>query len=138
VLIATPNQGSPLADLCDEVARSFAVSPPQGVACLRTISEEIGPPRNQPAPEFGVIAGNRRHLLLGWFLDQENDGRVPVASTPCPGMTDFVVLPYHHKEIHHQFATANLVRNFLGSGRFGAAGENLSAPPETPTPAPEP
>lgn len=121
VLIATPNSGTMLADWCCEVVGSIGLPWPKGIDCLRTNCEPIAAPRNHLPVELGIIAGNRNHLLLGLLLpDDESDGRVPVAATRCPGMTDFVVLPFGHKEIHHRSETACLVDQFLRTGHFAS------------------
>jgi len=117
VLIATPNQGTKLADMSDKLLKPLGqIYKP--IKSLRTNSLDIGDPMNTPKPEIGVIAGNTNKHLLGIFLTSENDGRVEVESAKYQGMTDFVIKPYGHKEIHHQLETAKLVDLFLRTGKF--------------------
>ena len=119
VLIATPNQGTKLADMSDKwmkpVGQIF-----RPIKALRTNRLDIGDPINTPKPEIGVIAGNTNKHLLGIFLNRENDGMVEVESAKYHGMTDFVIRPFGHKEIHHQLEIAKLVDLFLRTGKFSA------------------
>lgn len=118
VLIATPNQGT---DLAGFVARYFKFS----LRLFRSIEDfqpgglPIPSPMQAPTLEIGVIAGSDSNLLLGKFIEGENDGRVPVDGVPFPGMTDFTVAPYGHHNIHHTAEVAILVINFLRNGTFG-------------------
>lgn len=79
---------------------------------------KIDKPVNEPAPETGVIAGNRNNLILGILLSENSDGRVEVEETKYDGMKDFMVLNYGHKEIHHKKETVTLADNFLQKGTF--------------------
>ena len=117
VLIATPNDGTELAGLVARylkplmwICKPYQALLPGGAG--------IPPPINNPPPDIGAIAGNRNTLFLGRFIKRESDGRVPVESVPFDGMKDFIVLPYHHKEIHRRKETAELVRRFLQKGTF--------------------
>jgi len=119
VLIATPNQGTKLADMSDKLLKPLGkIYKP--IKSLKTDSIDIGEPINRPKPEIGVIAGNTSKHLLGIFLDSENDGRVEVESAKFHDMTDFVIKPFGHKEIHHQLEIAKLVDLFLRMGKFSA------------------
>ena len=117
VLVGSPNQGTDLGALVKRYLPPLTwISPvyryfqPGGIP--------VPPPLNNPRPEIGAIAGNGDGLLLGRFIAGPNDGRVPVDSVPFPGMTDFIVLPFHHEEIHHRPETAEHIRNFLEEGKF--------------------
>ena len=119
VLIATPNQGTKLADMSEKWIKPMGqIFKP--IKSLRTNNLDIGDPMNTPKPEIGVIAGNTNKHLLGIFLTKENDGMVEVESVKYQGMTDFVIKPFGHKEIHHQLEIANLVDLFLRTGKFSA------------------
>lgn len=116
VLIATPNQGSYLADLAAEIS-GLAPEIFRTLGSLQT--EEVKQLEQEVAGvEMGAIAGNKNALLLGALLSGPNDGRVTVESVKYEGLSDFVVLPYHHQEIHYQFETAKLVDSFLKRGSF--------------------
>jgi len=117
VLIATPNRGTKLADISDKWLKPLGqIYKP--IKSLRTNSLDIGEPINTPKPEIGIIAGDNNKHLLGIFLSSENDGRVEVESAKYYGMTDFIIKPYGHKEIHHQLEVAELVDLFLRTGKF--------------------
>lgn len=117
VLIATPNKGTKLADLCDKLLKPV-VHIYQPLKSLKTSSIDIGKPINNPQPDIGVIAGNSNKHILGIFLDGENDGRVEVESVKYDEMIDFIIRPYGHKEIHHQTEIADLIDLFLRTGKF--------------------
>ncbi|MFC1538880.1 alpha/beta fold hydrolase [Candidatus Latescibacterota bacterium] len=117
VLIATPNQGTALADIVAKYFRfSFLVFKP--LEDFQPGGIAIPSPLHIPGPEIGVIAGSESNLFLGKFLDGENDGRVPVDAVPFTGMKDFIVIPYGHRDIHHTRETALLVRAFIQNGSF--------------------
>ena len=117
VLLATPNQGSELADLAGKYFRIFSAIcktleslQSQHVKKLSTLSE-------LPV-EIGAIAGKKNNLLLGKLLQGENDGRVTVESVRIAGLKDFMVLPFGHLEIHKKFITAQFIDRFLKKGSF--------------------
>lgn len=117
VLIATPNQGSKLAEIAKEISGIFT-------NIFKTL-DSLHPDnikklelKNIDTIEVGAIAGNENNLILGNLLEKENDGRVLVNSVKYKGLKDFIVIPYGHKEIHHKFKTAELVDCFLKNGEF--------------------
>jgi uncharacterized alpha/beta hydrolase family protein len=117
VLIATPNRGTKLADIANNLFKPL-VHIYKPLESLKTGVTEYGEPLNAPQPEIGVIAGDANKHLLGFFLAGANDGRVEVESALYSGMADFVIRSYGHKEIHHQPETAQLVHSFLHTGKF--------------------
>lgn len=116
VLIATPNKGSKLANIASKLPLYVQI-----YKTLESISyeyiEQMGI-IDKPKIEIGAIAGNSSNLFLRHFINEESDGRVEVKSVGLPHFTDFIVLPYGHKEIHHQKETAKLVDTFLKNGKF--------------------
>jgi pimeloyl-ACP methyl ester carboxylesterase len=117
VLIATPNQGSALADIAGDVSELLV----ETFATLDSLQPENIPELGLSDPDeirIGAIAGNKSTLALGRLLEKENDGRVEVQSVCYPGLDDFVVVPYHHNKIHHTKETAELVIRFLETGSF--------------------
>ena len=117
VLIAAPNQGSRLAGMAGEISELLV----ETLATLDSLRPEKIGELSLEDPEktrIGAIAGNKGDLALGRLLENENDGRVEVASVYYPGLDDFIVVPYNHNEIHHREKTASLVIRFLESGRF--------------------
>jgi len=117
VLIGSPNGGTPLGAIARKwlppltwVSPAYRSFQPGGIP--------IPDPLHTPSPDFGAIAGDGDGLLLGRLIDTVNDGRVPVESVPFSGMTAFIVLHYHHDEIHHRMETAELIARFLATGQF--------------------
>ncbi len=116
VFIATPHNGSRLAGLAGRVpfySRIFQT--------LNPILPGSGfePPPLPEGTRLGLIAGNNDRSLLGrMFLSEQNDGRIEVSSVESKDADEFIVLPYGHKDIHHQQETLALVSNFLQKGTF--------------------
>lgn len=117
VLLATPNQGSDLADLA---GKYFRILPAicKTLASLQSSQVKKLPGLSKCPGKVGAIAGNKNNLLLGHLLKGENDGRVTVESVRLAGLKDFVILPFGHLEIHQEFSTAQLVARFLNLGKF--------------------
>ncbi|PUU90636.1 MULTISPECIES: alpha/beta fold hydrolase [Halanaerobium] len=117
VLIASPNQGSKLAYFAKKHFKPFT-------SVFKTLSSiEINHVKKLELAaakdfEMAAIAGNNSNLFLGRLLVKENDGRIRVESVKIPGLKDFIVLPYGHKDIHFQEETADLVADFFESGSF--------------------
>lgn len=116
VLIATPNQGTKLADHADRVSKTFT-RVFKTLHSLHTKNIELLKLKETHI-EIGAIAGNKSDLLLGKLLKNANDGRVEVESVFYKGLKDFIILPYGHKEIHYQKETADLIMNFILHGTF--------------------
>jgi pimeloyl-ACP methyl ester carboxylesterase len=118
VFIGTPNQGSRLADIADNIPLAARILKP--IPALRSDAVPIAEPLNIPPPEVGIIAGNNHRMITGPFLNKPNDGRVEVASSKLPAhlMKDFIVLPFIHTKIHQQLICAKLLSEFLETGKF--------------------
>ena len=116
VLIATPNRGSYLATLAGRM--KWYVS---RFRTLKSLDRAYIDQLNIEAPngvEIGAIAGTKSKGLLGRLIREENDGKVELSSVPMDEFKDFIILPYHHLEIHHKERTANFVKQFLENGHF--------------------
>ncbi|WP_207650081.1 alpha/beta fold hydrolase [Desulforamulus ferrireducens] len=117
VLVATPNQGSELADLagryCPLLPAIFKT-----LASLQSKQVRKLPAVSHLPVEIGAIAGSKNNLLLGHLLKGENDGRVTVASVRLAGLKDFLVLPLDHLVIHKEPQTARFIDRFLQRGSF--------------------
>ncbi|MFW6011423.1 MAG: esterase/lipase family protein [Desulfosalsimonas sp.] len=118
VLIATPNNGSKLAEkmgeFSDLLVETFATLDslrPENISGLELYDSGEIP--------IGAIAGNKGDLALGRLLEKENDGRVEVDSVYYPGLDDFIILSFNHNEIHHRKETAEIVSRFIETGSFG-------------------
>ncbi|MGO0062789.1 alpha/beta fold hydrolase [Brevibacillus fluminis] len=116
VLIATPNNGTKLADYADKFSKPYTRIY-KTLQSLRTKNIEALNLKDTEV-DIGAIAGNKSDLLLGKLLNYPNDGRVEVDSVYYKGLKDFVVLPYGHKDIHYQRETADLIVNFIKNGKF--------------------
>ncbi len=117
VLIATPNNGSQLADLTTKLPQAFT-NIFTTIKCLRTQKVKNLRSINEKEVHIGAIAGNNSNLLLGKLLSNDNDGRVKVSSVKHNSLNDFIVLPYGHKEIHYKILTAELINSFIRTGKF--------------------
>jgi predicted alpha/beta hydrolase family esterase len=116
VLIATPNKGSKLANIATNIKPVAAI-----YRTLKSLNYEyIAQSEFTPVPgiEIAAIGGNKNNLLLGNLIGDVNDGRVELRSVYYPELTDFIILPYGHNEIHHQGETAKWVDSFLRTGKF--------------------
>lgn len=116
VFIAPPNKGTKLADVAKAICKcSIEIFKP-----LKSLTDQgVYIPRSSiHNPEIGVIAGSKNNILWGVFLSPESDGKVEIESTKLDEMDDFITRNYNHDEIHHKAEIAQLVHNFLQSGRF--------------------
>jgi len=120
VTIAPPNQGAILADM-------VRPHPFRGILLKHGVGREIGVgaeavyrklPEEIPA-EVGIIAGglgtSEGFLPL---LNEDNDGRVTVASTKLPCAEDFIVLPCRHTSMPAVPEVIAQAIAFLKEGRF--------------------
>ncbi|MBM7580469.1 alpha/beta fold hydrolase [Jeotgalibacillus terrae] len=115
VLIATPNQGSGLAGIAHFIRPfTFVYKTLLSITPAFIGKYQFG----RSNVEIGAIAGDRAGLLLGKVLRQRNDGRVETSSVWMPELKDYLILPYHHKQIHHRPEIAKLIHHFLQNGCF--------------------
>lgn len=117
VLIATPNNGSQLADIASRYF-DFFTNTYKTLKALRTEYVKNIEFIKSDVVSVGAIAGNKNNLLIGKFLKEESDGRINVSSVYYEGLSDFIILPYGHKEIHYKWETAKLVDDFIENGQF--------------------
>lgn len=117
VLIATPNNGSELADIVGNTFR-ILTNIFKTLKSLQIENINALKLKDNHGIEIGAIAGNKQNLFLGRFLTGENDGRVTINSVKFEGLKDFVALPYGHKDIHYQIKTVELIDLFLKNGKF--------------------
>lgn len=118
VLVATPNQGSELADYLSRFWLYKKIFGPAGQQLITNQSAF----KDQFAEvdfESGMIAGNRPlSFITSYIIGKSNDGEVSVQSTQLEGAQDHIVLPYNHlffpkkKKMWHQ------VCHFLQFGQF--------------------
>lgn len=123
VFVATPNNGSQLAEIATKIkpyANIFQTLKSLTKQATATINKDF------KGIEMAAIAGNKNNLLFGQLIGGDNDGRIELESVFFPQLKAFTVLPYGHKEIHHQLETANYIDTFLKKGLFKWHLENQS------------
>ncbi len=116
VLIASPNKGSLLSQMSAKLPFFNKIF--KTADSIRPINVKEMDLASSGEIEIGAAAGVRSNLILGKFLNSKNDGRIKVDSVKYKGLKDFVELPYGHKEIHYKKETAELIDNFLKTGKF--------------------
>jgi pimeloyl-ACP methyl ester carboxylesterase len=116
--IATPHQGSELADLALRWPTLGRILPP--LHCLKTGTHTpcFHAPR---AFRIGAIAGAGAQTPAGLLLQGPNDGRVTVASALPDDADCRCILPLDHHRIHHHPTTLAAVCRFLDGGDLDAA-----------------
>lgn len=117
VQIATPNNGSELADIASNYLNIFT-SLFKTLHSLQTKNARNIEFIKDDKIKIGAIAGMNSKFILGKILSEENDGRVTIKSVYHENLSDFIVLPYDHNKIHHMNETAKLVDTFIDTGRF--------------------
>ncbi|MFP4397592.1 MAG: esterase/lipase family protein [Desulfonatronovibrio sp.] len=116
VFISTPHGGSGLAAIAEKIPFYSSVFQP-----VQAILPGRGYQRFKKKGQFrlGIIAGNRNSGVLGkLFLKGPGDGRVEVDCASAEDADEFLVLPFGHKDIHHQYRTLVNVAEFLRCGSF--------------------
>lgn len=118
VMLAPPNHGSELADaLKGQFWYPWILGP--AAMELGTDASSL-PNRLAPVPgNVGVIAGTGSSPpWFGWVFDGEHDGKVAVASTRLPEMSDFLLVEQGHTVMIKNAVVIEQVLFFLRHGRF--------------------
>lgn len=104
VLLATPNQGTKLADY---LSRSSLINFVMGPALEQLKTTDKSLPKLLPPPnyEVGIIAG-------------KYDEKVPRDSTKLKNMKDFILIPSLHTNIMNSPRVIQAVKKFLKKGEF--------------------
>lgn len=123
VMLAPPTQGS---EVVDQLRRWPVLPRILGPAFLQLGTDDDSVPsqllqrENDRLPlEVGIIAGRRS--LEPWFsrwLKGEHDGKVTVARSRHPAMTDFRVMDVNHTFIMNNRDVRAQIVHFLQHGRF--------------------
>ncbi len=110
VQLATPNQGSEVADFLKNNGLYKKYYGPAGQQLI-TNQTALTPLFGEVYYELGIIAGNASLDPISSFLIKgENDGKVSVTKTKCEGMKDHIVIKATHtffpfnKEVQRQTA----------------------------------
>jgi hypothetical protein len=117
VMLAPPNQGSEVVDKLRDWWLFRRATGPAGTE----LATGPGGPSDLPGipVELGIIAGSRpANPVFSRWIGRANDGKVAVARTMLPGMTDFLVLDHGHTWLAWQPGVWRQVRHFLAAGRF--------------------
>lgn len=116
VFISTPHSGSGLAAVAEKIPLySFVFKPVQAI--LPGSGYQRFKERGRLC--LGIIAGSKNSGVLGkLFLKGPGDGRVEINCAGAEDADEFLVLPFGHKDIHHQYRTLVNVIEFLRCGSF--------------------
>ena len=117
VLMGTPNQGSQIADLVNELRLFHFIFGPAGKElCTGRDGEACRLPEGV---EAAVVAGGiGKKSGLNPFFKADNDGIVTVDSAKLPGASDFLMVPAFHGRLVHNVEAADAVGRFLRSGKL--------------------
>lgn len=115
VFLATPNQGSELADFLSRFKLYRWLFGPAGLELTTSQTPYLF---KQPIGfELGVIMGNKPTINLRCFKGA-NDGNVTVESSRVTGMKDHLTLPKNHLNILFDKKTVFQIDYFLKHGVF--------------------
>lgn len=116
VFLATPNQGSELADFLSRFKLYRWLFGPAGLQLKTSQTPHLF---KQPVNfELGVIMGDKPSINLRCFNQAPNDGNVTVESSKVAGMKDHIVLPKNHLNILFDKNTMVQIAYFLKNGFF--------------------
>ena len=119
VLMATPNQGTELAETLKRSITPVRKVFGKAVEQLGTTSCSL--PNTLGAPDFepGIIMGSRSAFpFLSPFVPGTDDGVVAVEAGKVEGMRDFIVTPTNHCNIAREEEVLRQIAFFLVHGTF--------------------
>lgn len=116
VFLATPNQGSELADALSNFILYKWLFGPAGQQLKTNQTPYLF--KKNIGFELGVIMGDKPTINLSCFNGFSNDGNVTVESSKIVGMKDHILVPKNHLNILFDKNTQIQIGNFLKNGYF--------------------
>ena len=124
VLIATPNGGSPYANLL--LGFPFSQQIFESLPDLASPGPDIALPRNVPAPEIGIIIGTQPDAVRRFLLPGDHDGIVTAESVRSVAASSEILIPASHRRLHWRADTVWAIVSFLETGEFPALANELT------------
>jgi len=118
VMIATPNNGSEIADLLKDLRLYHKLYGPSGQQLI-TDQKDLKNIFGKVDYELGIIAGDRPvDMISSRIIGKPNDGKVSIESTKLENMKDHIIIRCNHTYFPASRKAHAQAINFLAEGRF--------------------